>query len=266
MLQTQEHLVSSDFQRNMLLYVIIVMIIIVAFIIVFFVVFQKRKNKLLIKQFKQQQEFENEIAETRIEIQELTLKTVGQELHDNVGQMLAFTKLQIASLSALVHDEVLKLKIEDAKSVLSDSIQEVRSLSKSLNSDVIANFGLLEALKNEADRCNSSEVIFVNLIIKGEVVKLKDIKHELVLYRIIQEFLSNTLKYARATEVTITLNYQPHQLDITVFDNGIGFKENEINKGSGLINMSSRAEMIDTTFSLKSRAGEGTELHLQYNL
>ena len=154
MVQSQDRLVSTDAERYLLVYMIAVLVIVAALIILFFVVFTKRKNKILFDKFKQQQAFEEELAKTQLEIQEQTLKNIGRELHDNVGQMLAYANMQLNALGATVTD-IIKPKVEDTKKTIDTSIEEVRALSKTLNSDVALNLGLNESLANEIKRLNN---------------------------------------------------------------------------------------------------------------
>ena len=264
-MQTSEQLISTDAERYLLIYMIAVLAVVSALIIIFFIVFQKRKNKLLLDRIKQQQEFEEEIAKTQLEIQDQTLKNIGQELHDNVGQLLSFTSMQLNLVSSLAKDGI-KEKIEDTKEVVKDTIQEVRALSKSLNSDVILNLGLKQSIQNEVNRLNKLKTIEAELIIEGEEAELINKKDEIILFRIIQEFFSNTNKYSEATELHVTLNYTSKALTIRAKDNGKGFDINNIEKGSGLINMQSRAALIDANLELNSKPNEGVQLVIQYPL
>ena len=263
MVQTTERLVSTDAERYLLIYMIAVLTIVTAIVIIFFMVFQKRKNKILIDKMRQQQAFEEEISKSQLEIQEQTLKNVGQELHDNVGQLLSLASMQLNVVSDLASEKV-KGKINDTKDVLKNTIQEVRALSKSLNSDVISNFGLNESIQNEVDRLNKLKKITAFLSIQGNAYVLKSKKDEIILFRIIQEFLSNTMKYAEAKNLRISINYQPKELLIHVEDDGKGFDEKLVTKGSGLINMRSRAQLIKTDFRLESKPTEGVNLKMRY--
>ena len=251
MVQSQDRLVSTDAERYLLVYMIAVLVIVAALIILFFVVFTKRKNKILFDKFKQQQAFEEELAKTQLEIQEQTLKNIGRELHDNVGQMLAYANMQLNALGATVTD-IIKPKVEDTKKTIATSIEEVRALSKTLNSDVALNLGLNESLANEIERLNKLNSIEASITISGQEIILPNKKDEIFIYRIVQEFLSNTLKYAEAEQVSITLNYKPETLIIVVKDDGIGFNENTVKKGSGLINMQSRAQLINAKLTMSS--------------
>lgn len=263
MVQSQDRLVSTDAERYLLVYMIAVLVIVAALIILFFVVFTKRKNKILFDKFKQQQEFEEELSKTQLEIQEQTLKNIGRELHDNVGQILAYANMQLNALGATVTDTI-KPKVEDAKKTIASSIEEVRALSKTLNSDVALNLGLKESLSNEIERLNKLNSIEASIIIEGIKKDLINKKDEIFIYRIVQEFLSNTLKYAEAEKVSITMNYKPEALTIIVKDDGIGFDSTTIKKGSGLINMQSRAGLINAQLDITSNLKEGTQLLLKY--
>ena len=86
------------------------------------------------------------------------------------------------------------------------------------------------------------------------------------LFRILQEFLSNSVKHAKAKSLKVILDYQPEKLIITAKDSGVGFDEKKILKGSGLINMQSRAKLINTNFDLKSKENQGVTLTLTYPL
>lgn len=263
MVQPQDQLVSTDSERYLLIYMIAVLVIVAVLIIIFFVVFTRRKNKLLFDKIKQQRAFEEELTKTQLEIQEQTLKNIGRELHDNVGQMLAYASMQLNALSATVNDQVKK-GVEDVRELVSDSITEVRALSKSLNSDVSLTLGLEASLKNEVERLNRLKSPKALLKIDGEPIELKNKKDEIFIFRIVQEFISNTLKYADADVLAITLNYHKNALSITISDDGEGFDMKSIEQGSGLINMQSRAKLINATCIITSKLEEGTRLELHY--
>ncbi len=265
MVQTSERLVSTDAERYLLVYMIAVLVIVTALVIVFFIVFQKRKNKLLLDKIEKQREFEETLIEAQTEIQEQTLKNVGQELHDNVGQLLSFASMQLNLVSSLVSDSI-KEKVDDTKAVVKDAIEEVRALSKSLNNDVILNLGLKTSIQNEVDRLNKLEKITSKLTIEGEAFKLQNTKDEIILFRIIQEFMSNTIKYSEAENLGIALHYSNDFLKITVQDDGVGFDMNTIEQGSGLINMKNRAVLINTSFNLETSPNNGVRLMLDYPL
>jgi signal transduction histidine kinase len=244
-------------------YVIFFTLVIIITFVVFFTIFQRRKNQMLISQFQQKQQFEAELVKTQQEIQDQTLKHVGRELHDNVGQLLSLATMQMNALSKVASDDI-QSKVSNASEAIKESLTEVRSLSKSLNSDVIFNLGFNTTLENEIQRLNKSQLIEASLSTEGHLVKFENNKDETILFRILQEFLSNALKYADAESLMVRLSYQQEQLIITAKDDGKGFDMDTAAKGSGLINMKKRAELINATYNLESSTGEGTTLTLIY--
>jgi signal transduction histidine kinase len=260
---SQSKLTSTASERYLLVYMIAVLVIVTTLVIVFFVVFQKRKNKLLLDKIKQQQAFEEEIAQAQTEIQEQTLKNIGWELHDNVGQLLAFASMQLSILKMQVTDDV-KDKFKDTSEALKESLKEVRSLSKSLNNEVILNIGFEKSLNNELDRLKKMKFASATLEVKGEKVEFKNRKDEIIVFRIIQEFLSNSVKYSEAKHLKIVLEYEPEKLKIIATDDGKGFNMDTVQKGSGLLNMKSRAVLIKAELEVFSKPSEGVQLELIY--
>ncbi len=265
MVQTTERLASTASERYLLVYMIMVLIIITSLVIVFFIVFQRRKNKLLQDKMKQQQAFEAEIVQAQTEAQEQTLKNIGWELHDNVGQLLSFASMQLSILKMQVADDV-RDKFKDTSEALSNGLKEVRALSKTLNNDVILNIGFEKSITNELDRMKKMKFTSAELKIMGDKVDFKDRKHEIIIFRILQEFLSNSVKYSEAKNIAITLDYKPESIIITASDDGKGFDMKEIEQGSGLINMKSRATLIGATLNLHSKPNKGVQLVLDYPL
>ena len=244
-------------------YVIFAILMLSVMVILFFIYFQKRKNKMLLDQIKKQKEFDEEISRTQSEIQEQTLKHVGWELHDNVGQLLAYASMQLNMLGSKVPDDI-KNKVDETSDIVKESLKEVRSLSKSLNNDVLLNMGFEESIKNELSRLKRMKFSSAELEVNGMKRDFANKKHELIIFRILQEFLSNSVKYSEADKLKVVLDYNLDALKITATDDGIGFDIATAQKGSGLINMKSRAELINASFEMKSQANKGVELIITY--
>nr|WP_321224389.1 histidine kinase [uncultured Psychroserpens sp.] len=259
----QEEQTINEEQIALIAYVIFAVFLLSIMAILFFVTFQKRKSKLLLDQIKQQKVFDEEISRSQTEIQEQTLKHVGRELHDNVGQLLAFANMQLNALGAKVPEDI-KGKVVETTQIVKDSLTEVRALSKSLNSDVLSNLGLEASIENELQRLKRMDFSATELELLGNKRELNDKKHEIIIFRILQEFFSNSVKYSEANEIKVILDYQENQLIIKASDDGIGFEIPSAEKGSGLINMQARAELIETQFNLESAIDKGVTLTLVY--
>ncbi|WP_046745314.1 sensor histidine kinase [Kordia zhangzhouensis] len=238
-----------------------VFILLVVVIFVLFLVFIKRKNNLLTEKQQAQREFENAIAETQIEIREQTLRNISWELHDNIGQLLTLAKIQLHQLSNTSED------VSEVSDTISKSLTELRALSKLINPDALKNIMLPEALSLEVARFNRLNFIEATLVIKGEEQVIDD-KAEIILFRILQEFFSNTIKHAKASKLDVTLTYANSKLTIVAKDNGKGFDESieKLNKGIGLQNMKSRGKLIGAEIELESAHEKGTKLTIIHYL
>jgi signal transduction histidine kinase len=239
-----------------------VLVFLTTVFIIFFISFQRRKNKLLLRQIEQQRAFEEEISKSKLEIQEQTLKSIAWELHDNVGQLLSVANLQLNLLLRSVPQTHVD-QLTETKKVIGETVQEVRSLSKTLNNDVVLKNGLLVSLQVEMERYNRLKFLRASLEHKGNAIALRN-SDEIIIFRILQEFFSNVLKHAKAKNLFVFLNYQDTQLEVTAYDDGIGFDTSLRNQNSGMSTMASRAQLLNALFSISSTPGNGTKLNLTY--
>lgn len=223
-------------------------------LVTLFIVFQKRKNKLLFKQQEDKKHFDEEIVTSKIEIREEAFRNISWELHDNIGQLITLAKLQI-------QNDDNKNLIEDT---LTKALTELRVLSKLANPEALKNILFTEALQQEIDRFNRLNYLKAKLIIEGDVIVL-DSKVETVLFRILQEFFSNTIKHARAKKLTVKLVYEHNNLKISAQDTGIGFDPSKPNSlGIGLSNIAKRAQLIGAKSEIISEIDKGTKLTIIY--
>lgn len=243
-------------------YFITVIFLLVIFVVAFFIAFQKRKNKFLIERFEAKQKFEKEIEKSKLEIQEQTFKNIAWELHDNVGQLLSVINIQ---LNMLVHNtpDSYHEQIEETKGVVKEALHEIRTLSKTLNNDVILKNGLVISLNLELERFNKLSFLDAIFLVDGEEQTIKS-SDEIIIFRILQEFLSNVIKHARAKKLFVHLDYKEKTLEILAKDDGVGFDSNQKTDSSGMETMRSRAELVNADFSITSNIGDGTTLVLKY--
>lgn len=205
-------------------------------------------------------QFEQELLQTQIEIQEQTLKTISQEIHDNVGQVLSLAKLNLNTFEANPEG-----KLKNTKELVSKAINDLRDLSRSLHGDKIAEIGLQEALTNELRVLQNTGQFETQLKVTGETYKLEPQK-EMVLYRIVQEALHNSVKHAKAARLQVFVNYQPALFILTITDDGRGFDLSGLQfskTGIGLKSMNNRAALIGGKFSIDSAAGKGTSISIE---
>lgn len=215
---------------------------------------------MLLAKKEQEEAFEKILSKAQVEIKEAALQNIAWELHDNVGQLLSFARLELNMLKNKSQDNLEK--INDISEILGKSLQEIRTLSKTLNSEYINRIGLKESINTEVERFKRINFINVNISIHGDEFEISP-KDEIILFRIVQEFFTNTIKHAQATEMIVDMEYQEKELDIVIKDNGKGFDLEQITPGSGLMNMKSRAALINASFDIESNTN-GTKAILIY--
>jgi hypothetical protein len=235
---------------------LLVLLILIA-LIVLFTVFQKKKNSLVEERKKTKEDFEREITETQIEIREETLRNISWELHDNIGQLLTLAKIQLQSAT--------EENINEVSETITKGLTEVRALSKLINPEAINNINLREAVQLEIDRFNRLNFIDASLMVLGNEKEI-DKKHSIIIFRILQEFFSNTIKHSRASTLKVSIDYQEESLTIITKDNGIGFLPDIKKEGIGLSNIKNRAKLIGATALFSSENNKGTTLQIQYKL
>lgn len=234
----------------------LIIILVNVFVVVLFSVFQRRKNKLLEEKKAAQKKFEGEIAETQIEIREETLRNISWELHDNIGQTLTLAKIQLQNSSPD--------NIKEVSEIITKSLNELRALSKLINPEFIKNIKLKDAVQLEIDRFNRMNFINSTLEVVGEERVINE-KSSIIIFRILQEFFSNTIKHSKATKLLVELHFEEEFLEIKAKDNGIGFDPNtQRDEGLGLKNIQNRAKLIGAKAELISVPERGTELIINY--
>ncbi|XLS30655.1 sensor histidine kinase [Flavobacteriaceae bacterium M23B6Z8] len=246
----------------LVLAVSIVLIILVVTLILIFSVFQKRKTQLIIEKAEEKRHFEVELAKSQNEIQEQTFKNISWELHDNIGQLLSVAKMQLNMLQSEIPEAQAK-RLQEASDVLGKGLSEMRQLSRSLNSDFISNLGLVESFEAEINRFKRMNFFKINYNLIGEPFPI-DKKDEIIIFRIFQECFSNCVKYSKATELDIVIKFSEMGLFISSCDNGIGFDPDTQIKGTGLMNMRKRAELIKSDLQVKANLNKGVCVTLRY--
>jgi signal transduction histidine kinase len=215
-------------------------------IVVMLIINYKRKQeKYLLEKEVMHQQFQAELIQAQIEVQEQTRKNIASDMHDNIGQVLSLTNVTLASIR-LGDLEKSQQKIIDAQQLVARSIKELRQLSKFIHGEHLVRQGLVETIGQEVswlERNGHYTVTFRHNLPEMSGNNDKD----LFLYRLLQESLNNILKHSGASEIQISLHYAENTMQLTVSDNGEGFdveKEMHRQTGLGLANMRKRALLL----------------------
>jgi signal transduction histidine kinase len=210
----------------------------------------------------------NELLRSQLEVQEKNFDNIYKEIHDNIGQVLSLTKLNLHSLGPDLSDTASE-KINGSKELLSKAITDLRNIGKSLNTQVLKEAGLSEVIRQELlimARDGSCQTIFKQ---DGLPIRLED-QTELILFRVFQETLTNSI-HLKAKTVNVRLEYKPQVINLRVCDDGRGFNTTKLRSKErhlyyGIRDMQSRASLIGADLKLSSSPGKGTSVMINLPL
>ena len=255
-------------QRNILYFVAVgfgLMLIALYYIIRFYTQKIKSENIINDQKHKIDQQKIKELEDT-MQIKNMQSMIVGQEkereriakdLHDSLGGLLSTAKLQFDQFKAELNNDEASYQYEKAANLLDSAVEEVRSISRNLQPGALSKLGLVPAINdliNRFDGDNYPTIFFQTYDLPNRI----DSMLALNIYRIIQELLTNTIKYADAGEILIQLNYKDGDLYLQYEDDGKGFDiQNSRSKGMGLENISSRIKYLNGHMSIESEPGSG---------
>lgn len=201
-----------------------------------------------------------EITEAVIHAQEKERSLIGLELHDNINQVLTTVKL---------HNEMVLEGLGEAKALLprannylQQCINEIRSISKRLSAPTLGKISLEESVKDLLDSVDVTNKVKITRNISGLGSQVLKQEVHLGVYRILQEQINNVLKHADASELVVGLEACENAIRLSIADNGKGFAANSKNGGIGLMNMRTRAEYMNGSFSLDSQPGAGCRVEV----
>ncbi|KIO78096.1 hypothetical protein TH53_05755 [Pedobacter lusitanus] len=247
-----------------LLIAIITFIFLIAplFLIIYIFLYNKKKAKHLEEKESLKKTFELELLKSQIEVQEHILQTIAGDLHDNIGQLLSLTSMTLSSIKA---DHLRDEKINTAAELTHRAIKELRQLSKKMNGQELIKKSLGHAIAYELDWLKKGLTYEIEFNDNTTHSIPAHADKELIMFRLFQEILSNILRHAQATLITITIDQTKDYLSLFVQDNGKGFTPEEKIKaadGLGLANLQKRTLMMNGNFVVKSSPGTGTGIHI----
>lgn len=200
-------------------------------------------------------EIQKEMTAAVIKAQESERAQLGQELHDNVNQVLTTVKLY----NEMLRDGIGQPEELVEKSIyhLQSCINEIRSISKRLSAPTLGHISLQDSIKELVESINLIKRVNIIYTIDGYVNSVVSQEIHLAVYRIVQEQLNNILKYAEASFASIEISLKDHTLRLVIKDDGKGFDMTQKAEGIGITNMKSRAENLNGTFQIQSAPGQG---------
>lgn len=236
-----------------LLLILVVFVIIVAFSIVLMIINQKKTIEKKQFIFNQKLEYEKSLKTTIIKVQDQERKAIASELHDQISNKLNLVILNLNNLESQSNPYVDQIK-NDLRKI----IDKNRDISHYLFPVEIETIGILSTLRDLSIKYSSSEFL-IDFHYTGSIV-FSNKQIEIQIYRIIQESLTNTLKYGCSSVFKVYFRQFKDKIFILISDNGIGFEASKITKGIGLIAIETRLKSINASYKFKSSLSKGVQL------
>ena len=227
------------------------------------------EQKVLNEQLRQQSEERGNLLGKILTTQEEERRRIARELHDDLSQMLTGLVLNIATTEMLINSDptAAKKRLESIREQTSKAVKEVRRLMRDLRPNLLDNLGLVPAISWYAENYIGPSGIEAKLDILGSDQRLTP-SVEIVIFRVIQEAITNVVKHSQAKTVYIRINFSPSAIIGSVEDDGIGFNitssDYASSSGMGLLGMQERIELLKGTFTIKSDPQKsGTQVHFE---
>ena len=200
--------------------------------------------------------------------QEEERSRLAKDLHDGLGGLLSGVKFSLRNMkdNLIITPENMTV-FERSLDMIDTSIKELRRVAHNMMPEMLTKFGLDEALKEYCNSINTTKLLNVKYQSLGMDSRL-DKSAEIIIYRIVQELLNNTIKHASATESLVQLIKQDNRLNVVVEDNGKGFDTTSLenSKGAGWVNIRSRVDYLKGRVDVHSDQDKGTLVNIEFNI
>ena len=247
----------EDAQIIIFIVVSMIILLIISLSVLWF--FYHAQNKIIKLKMKEQAakiEYHKNLLLNTIKTQENERSRIAGDLHDDVASKLNVVHLNLHLLKKILGETPEHAKIIDQiETSLNEGIHRTRVISHELMPQVLKKFGFHYALHELAQSINVTGGLHME-VINAHLSGISDDFKVLHLFRIIQELLSNTIKYARAQNITITFENIDDFIIMTYRDDGMGFDAEKTSDGLGLFNIKTRSELLGGEVIFKNEANQ----------
>lgn len=235
-------------------------ILLLIFSLFYFLKLYEKKSMAYISQVQEiKNVYEQNLLTTQIEIQEQTFENISREIHDNIGQKLSLAKLYLNL--ANLNGNAAADQVHQSVHLISEVINDLSHISRSLSSEMIQSDGLVKAMEFEIMQLQKTGTYQIEFSVTGNHIFF-DTSKELIVFRIFQEAVNNIIKHSNCSGIFINMDFNNSELKLSIKDNGNGYDQPSHN-GAGLKNMAKRANMLGGQLQVKSKINEGTLIHLE---
>jgi two-component system sensor histidine kinase UhpB len=222
------------------------------------------ENAQLVERVSESERRFRRISKGVLHLQEEERGRISRDLHDGIGQLLTALKIQLELLEREASSiSALTSRVAGARELADAALEEVRQLSHVLRPQMLDDLGLEPTLRWLARTFQKRTGIAVELHIEG-TERRDDADLETLVYRIVQEALTNVARHSGAERATVALRREPERLRVRIEDRGSGFAPEPLlstgddDRGFGLRAMRDRVEFVSGRFSIRSAPGKGT--------
>jgi len=203
------------------------------------------------------------LAQSVLQAEEAVRKKLGEELHDNINQLLGVAKLYIQH--ALVNTAMREELLQKSSDYIVQSIEEIRKLSRTLLPPELQEQSVIESLQQLTGDIQQVRDIDIEIRQEEFDEEIVPENKKLIIYRIVQEQLNNVLKHSGANAVMIELKQcSRNHVHLTVRDNGCGFDAATQKAGMGLNNIRNRIEVFNGRMDIDTAPGKGCALEVEF--
>lgn len=250
-------------QRNIYLASGIGLVLILFFFIIFFRQ-KNRKDRIIAEQKINQLEEEKKLLAARsiVEGQEEERKRIAKELHDGLGVLLSSAKMHFTTLKVKIPEN--KKLFDKANKLLEQANSDVRRISHNMMPGLLTKYGLFDALEDLFEQVDETEGISAKVNFQGDRSRMNE-NTEIMLYRIVQEMVNNTLKHANANEISLDIAMKDGKAIFQYTDDGIGFDfEDKVrSKSMGLTSLQSRVKFLGGELDVQRLEEQGIRYRFQ---
>ncbi len=245
--------------RNVTLWVS-VFVVVVLLGSLLFMRMRARKNQIIAAQKIQKLEDEKKLmaAQSVLVGQEKERERIARELHDGIGVLLSTASIHFSSVETKT-DKATGEMLKKANKLLKEASKEIRQISHNMMPGVLSKFGLKEAIEDLFEEVEDASDAKVDLRLYMGEERLPE-SMEIMIYRVVQEMLNNTLKHTKASKITFSFSKEDGMISMEYTDDGVGFYEEKLPQGKnlGLSGIRSRIDYLGGKLKMESRPGEGT--------
>jgi two-component system NarL family sensor kinase len=256
-------------QKNTFNYILIVSV--TTLLIISFLFYRNYKQKQKLQQLRiNELETEKQLTATEAVLkgEEQERTRLAKDLHDGLGGLLSGVKFSLSNMKndLLITPENMTV-LERSLDMIDTSIKELRRVAHNMMPEILTKFGLDEAVKEYCNTINTTKLLTVKYQSVGMESRLEK-SSEIIIYRIVQEVLNNSMKHAAATEAFVQIIREGNRLNVVVEDNGKGFDASlpENKKGAGLINVRSRVDYLKGKLDIHSEPGKGVLVNMEFTV